>query len=85
MGKILKTSSYKTDSIMYASPESGCKTVSLLLGRQSRCYDCPFKRCILDMPHRIRHLAIYMVNNQVTNGYQPDDIIARINKKLGGN
>ena len=45
---------YKTDSQAYLLNDSGCELASQYLERPSRCFECPFDKCIMDIPGRLR-------------------------------
>lgn len=45
---------YKTDGQAYLLNDSGCELASQCLGRPSRCLECPFGKCIMDIPGQLR-------------------------------
>jgi hypothetical protein len=39
---------FSTDRKEHHGPDSGCRKATLKLGQQSKCFDCPFPKCVGD-------------------------------------
>ncbi len=59
---------FPTDRHNYIGAESGCGPASFELGRQSRCLECPFKKCIIGMPVKDRISLLNQIKNKREGG-----------------
>lgn len=52
--KEIQKRQHKTDGQAYLLKDSGCDLASQCLGEPSKCLECPFGKCIMDIPGRLR-------------------------------
>ena len=51
---------YKTDAKNYAEIDSGCRDASNYLRMQSKCTECPFKRCLMELSRKEKNKYMKM-------------------------